>query len=59
MKTVHCPVKDDQINGTDCLVVCDIADGLIKSTLIPKGIKWDEQQRNKCLACKYHADIEE
>ena len=58
MKTVYCPVKDDQINGTDCLVICDIADKLINPTLIPEGIKWDEQQRHKCLACKYHADTE-
>lgn len=58
MKTVYCPVKDDQINGTDCLIICDIADRIIKSTLIPEGIKWDEQQRKKCLSCKYHADIE-
>ena len=55
MKTVHCPVKGDEINGTDCLIVCDVADRMVK----PEGIKWDEEQRQKCLACKYHADIEE
>ncbi len=59
MKTVHCPVKGDEINGTDCLIVCDVADRMVKPTCLPEGIKWDEEQRQKCLACKYHADIEE
>lgn len=58
MRTVYCPVKDGQINGTDCLIVCDIADKLIKPTLLPTGIKWDEEQCKKCLACEYHADEE-
>lgn len=58
MKTVYCPVKEGRINGIDCLVMCDVADGLINQTMIPEGIQWDEQQRRKCLACKYHADIE-
>lgn len=57
MKTVYCPVKEAQINGIDCLVTCDVADGMINQTMIPEGIKWDEQQRKKCLACKYHADV--
>ena len=59
MKTVQCPVKGDQINGDDCLLICDVADRLIKPTALPEGIKWDEQQRIRCKACKYHADIEE
>ncbi len=59
MKTVHCPVKDDEINGTDCLIICDVADRMFKSTCLPKGIEWNEEQRQKCLMCKYHADIEE
>lgn len=59
MNTVYCPVKDGQINGSDCLLICDIADKLIKPEARPDGIEWDEQQRSKCKACKYHADIEE
>lgn len=59
MKTVHCPVKGDQINGDDCLLICDVADRLIKPEALPDGIKWDEQQCRVCKACKYHADIEE
>lgn len=59
MKTVPCPVKGDEINGTDCLIICDVADRMVKPTCLPDGIEWNEEQRRKCLACKYHADIEE
>lgn len=59
MNTVFCPVKSDEINGDDCIIVCDVADRLLKPTCLPEGIEWNEEQRKKCLACKYHADIEE
>jgi len=58
MKTVFCPVKRDEINGTDCLVVCDIADGMIKHSCLPAGIEWNDEQIKKCKACKYHDDID-
>lgn len=57
MKTVYCPVKNGQINGIDCLIVCDVADRMINQTMIPEDIEWNEQQREKCLACKWHDDI--
>ncbi len=59
MTTVYCPVKDGQIDGGDCLVVCDIADRLIKASAAPEGIQWSEEQRQKCLRCQYHADLSE
>ena len=55
--TVFCPVKNAKINGDDCIIVCDVADGMIKPTVLPDGIVWKEEQRNKCLTCKYHDDI--
>ncbi|MBQ3195298.1 MAG: hypothetical protein IJB65_02415 [Clostridia bacterium] len=57
MKTVYCPLKDARINGDDCLIVCDVVDGLIKPTLIPDEIKWSEQCREICKKCRYHEDI--
>lgn len=59
MKTVPCPVTGDEIDGGDCLLICDVADRLIKPTILPEGINWDEEQRKKCKACKYHADLDE
>ena len=58
MKTVYCPIKRDQINGIDCLVTCDVVDHLLKPTVIPEGIVWEENIREICKACKYHDDIE-
>ena len=59
MKTVYCPVKGDQIDGGDCLIVCDVADRLIKPSVLPEGIEWNEEQRATCQACQYHADIDQ
>lgn len=57
MKTVYCPVKNAEISGGDCLLVCDIADRIIKPDALPHDIKWDEHQRQKCKDCKYHEDV--
>lgn len=58
MKTVYCPVKNEQIDGGDCLIICDVADRMIKSSVLSANIEWNEVQRQKCLSCQYHADIE-
>ncbi len=54
MKTVYCPVKKGRINGTDCMIVCDVADDMVKETVLPEGIIWNENQQKECLNCKYH-----
>lgn len=58
MKTVYCPVKTTQVNGTDCMVICDVADRLLNPSVLPNGITWSEEQRERCLKCSYHADLE-
>lgn len=58
MTMVFCPVKDGQIDGGDCFVVCEIADGNAPESVLPERIAWNEDQRQKCLNCKWHADIE-
>ena len=58
MKTVYCPVKDGQIDGGDCLIICDVADKLINPSILPEGIKWNEEQGEMCKNCKYHNDID-
>ena len=64
MQTVYCPVKGNQTDSTDCITVCDVVDGLLNSSvlydgkpgesILPKSTIWDEEQRQKCLNCKYH-----
>lgn len=59
MKTVYCPVKNDEINGADCYIICNVVDGYVKPTLLPDGIVWNEEQREKCKGCQYYDDIDE
>ena len=56
-KTVYCPVKQEQINGIDCLVICDVADRMFKPSVLPEGVRWNEEQRQLCKQCKYHSDL--
>ena len=58
MKTVYCPLKQDQINGIECLEVCDVADHILNPSVLPKEIgEWNEEKRVICKNCKYHADL--
>ena len=58
MRTVYCPVLERQINGTECLEVVLVADRMISAeTLLPE-LRWDEVQRQTCLRCYYHADVD-
>ena len=61
MNTVYCPVIDGQIDGTTCLEIVQVADGELNKRLlddIPEVTEWNEEQRQKCLHCKWHNDIE-
>lgn len=57
-KTVFCPVKKGQIDGSDCYLVCEVADGMLLDEFVPEAIVWNEDQRQKCLKCKYHDDVD-
>lgn len=60
MKTVYCPVIDGQVDGTTCLEIVEVADGRIDKKIFAdydKKFTWNEEQRQKCLACKWHEDI--
>lgn len=60
MKTVYCPIKENQIIGDDCYLLCAIADEEVSPRVLPDGVGyWNEEQRQKCLKCKYHADLNE
>lgn len=57
MDKVYCPVKKDNIDGGECIVICDVADRMIKPTVLPEGIEWNEAKRILCLKCEFHDDI--
>ena len=67
-ETVYCPIKESQINGSDCFTICAVADHEVKPVILYDGapdnsvlhpsIEWNEEQRQKCLNCKWHADLE-
>ena len=54
MNTVYCPVANRQIDGTDCLEICLVADREAKPSILPDRVEWNEEQRKKCLRCEYH-----
>lgn len=58
MNTVYCPVTNNQIDGTTCLEIVLVADGMINERTLSPNIQWNEGQRNKCLLCKWHDDVE-
>lgn len=59
MNTVFCPVLNRQADGTTCLEIVLVADGEINERVLPSGLVWNESQRQRCLHCKWHADIEQ
>ena len=54
---VFCSVKQDYINGIDCLLICDVADRMLKPTVLPEGVNWSESHRKVCVNCQYHNDL--
>ena len=47
MDKVYCPVADKDIDGGDCIIICDVADKMIKPTVLPEGVIWNGEQREK------------
>lgn len=58
MNTVFCPVTGGQVDGTTCLEIVLVADHEAKPSILPNGITWSDEQRERCLKCPYHADLE-
>lgn len=59
MRTVFCPVSGRQVNGTECLEIVLVADRMMNASTLPPEIRWDEGQRQTCLRCYYHDDIDQ
>ena len=44
-----------------CMEIVDVVDGLINERIlndIDEVKIWNEEQKQKCLSCPYHADVE-
>lgn len=59
MNTVFCSVLDRQVDGTTCFEIVLVADGEINKRILPDGLEWNEEQRQKCLNCKWHEDLDQ
>lgn len=59
MKTVYCPVIDGQIDGDNCMLICDVADKLLKPSVLSSDTDWNDEKKRLCLKCKYHEDLNE
>ena len=61
MNTVFCPVIGEQVDGITCLEICLVADDMVKECILEDYdpiIPWNEEQRQKCLNCPYHDDLD-
>ena len=58
METVYCSVINNQIDGGDCYLICEVADNMCGPFILPDGIDWNEDLRKICLNCPYHDDVE-
>ncbi len=59
MTTVYCPVIQGQIDGDGCLEISLVSENQISERVFEDNedkIVWNEEQRQKCLNCKWHAD---
>lgn len=59
---VYCPVMEDRVDGTVCLEICEVADHNISERIFEDFSHppvWNAGQREKCLRCKWHADVED
>lgn len=54
----HCDLIDSEINGNDCIIVCDVTDDMLKENVIDGKFTVKKDYKEICKKCKYH-DYEE
>lgn len=61
--TVFCPITREQIDGTSCFIMCDVAEHILlpevlydgaPDSILQPSVEWNEELRQKCLNCKWH-----
>jgi hypothetical protein len=58
VRKAMCPIKNEEISGDECLLICDVVDGFIKLSALPENMAWDEDKSKICKGCPYHFDVE-
>ena len=56
-KTFICPAINCEVDSTDCLVICDVTDHILKASVLDRfdtEITWNEETAEKCRACEWH-----
>jgi len=56
-KTLLCPAVNRDISSTECLVICDVVDHLLKLSVLKDldvATHLDEESAATCRACEWH-----
>ena len=51
---VKCPLINENITISECVVYSDVATGMLKEMCIPNEFKKNKNWRDICKSCKYH-----
>lgn len=55
---VFCPIANREIPVIDCIEISDVANGFLRPDVLrtfDPPIEWNEERKNQCCSCKYHA----
>lgn len=55
---VFCPIANREIPVIDCIEISDVANGFLRPDILrtfDPPIEWNEDRKNQCCICKYHA----
>lgn len=56
-KTAFCPSVGRNVTSTECVVICDVTDRLLKPRVLDDfepPIQWNDERAEKCRLCEWH-----
>ena len=53
-ENIYCPIVERTIDAFSCIVVSDIADGLMPEVIAPEGFIGSDTWKAVCLGCPCH-----
>lgn len=51
---VRCPLIEAEIEDIECIEVTDVAEQLLKETVIPEKFRKKENWKEICKGCRWH-----